>query len=165
MSDRDASLSKDTRAISTSFSVKLVVAIVVGALLMSFLFPVAIGEMAGDSERTITQDTGENVSVFQDVNANLTGTTAGTSATYELEENGTTESNTISVGSETTYTSLPDGDVTVNVSEANAGNATATFSWDTTRGWGSGASSLWVVIPIMIVLAGALYLIGVARSV
>ena len=65
------------------------------------------------------------------------------------------------VGDSETVT-VDDTEVTISPSEATASSATTTYEYPTTYGWGSGASSLWGIIPVLIVLGGLLMLVKLA---
>ena len=140
--------------------VKLVVAVFVAGLMGAFLLPVALGAVADDPTEQFNQTTGETVDLNPGLNSTLDSTTAGTSATYTVNYEGTTTSTTVNVGSNTTAT--VDGvDVTIAVSSAQSGYAVADYTYPKTAGWGS-AGSLWGILPVILVLAIFLFMVGLA---
>lgn len=143
-------------------AVGLVVTLLVASLMGAVLFPVAINAMSGAEEATATQDVGETVELQPGLNATVTGVTDGTSATYTIEAGGdSVTGETVNVGENATVT--VDGvDVTISPSEATTTNATTTYEYPGTYGWGSGASSLWAILPVLIVLGLFLYIVGIA---
>lgn len=142
-------------------AVKIVVALVVLALLASFLVPIAVNEMAGQEEATYTQATGETVELQPGLNATVTSVSDGSNASYEITAGNDTATTTVNVGANDTVT--VDGvDVTISPEEATTTNATTTYEYSGTYGWGGGASALWAIIPVMIVLAVFLYVVAVA---
>jgi len=140
----------------------LVVALAVMGIMAAFLLPVAIGAISGPEELTATQAVDETVNLNPKLNATVTNVTDGTSATYNVTYDGTTVSGTtVNVGSESTVT--VDGvDVTINTTAATSTNATTTYTYPTTAGWGNGAGALWGIIPVVMVLAAFLFFTYVA---
>lgn len=140
---------------------KLVIVIFVAALMAAFLLPIAIGAIAGPDELTTTQGTGtaNTTQLGAGLNATVTGVTSGTSATYEIQaENGATATTTVNVGANDTVT-VDGADVTISPSSVTSTEATTTYQYPTTYGWGSGAGALWGIIPVMMVLAVFLYFV------
>lgn len=133
-------------------AVNLVVVLLVVGLLTAFLAPVAIGQMSNPEEATYTQAVDETVELQPGLNATVTGVTDGTSATYNITAGGESATTTVNVGANDTVT-VDGASVTISPSQATATNATTTYSYPTSYGWGGGASALWNIIPVMIVLA------------
>jgi len=153
---------KDNRGSTTADNaVKLVVGIALLGILAAFLLPVAVNAINGDTTTTIQQDTGTTVDVNGELNTTLDSVTAGTSATYTLESDGQSITNTVNVGSNTTY-SFNRGDVVVTVTESNSGNATAEYEYAKDYAYSNGASALWGLLGLMLVLGVFLYVIGMA---
>lgn len=143
-------------------AVGLVVTLLVASLLGAVLLPTAINAMSGTEEATFTQDVDETVELQPGLNATVTGVTDGTSATYTIEAGGdTVTGETVSVGSNSTVT-VDGTDVTISPTEATTTNATTTYEYDGTYGWGSGAGSLWGILPVLLVLGLFLYVVAIA---
>jgi hypothetical protein len=144
--------------------VGVIIALVIGGILIGYLLPVGIGAVNSPTNETLTQDVGSTYGIASgQINTTVTSVTDGTDATVELEhvEDGTTESNTVNVGSTTEY-SLPGGDVNVTVSEANSGtpgNATVTYEYSE-YGWSDGAKSLYGLMPLFLVLVPLVVVVG-----
>lgn len=149
-------------------AVTLVVTLAVTALLAAFLAPVAINQLEADASDTIRQDVG----VTEEVNAELNTTldsVDGTadSATYTLQSEGQSITKTVDNGTTATY-SFENGDVNVTVNDVNTGspgNAEATYAYDKDFAYSEGASSMWGLLGLAIVLALVLYLVGKGMSV
>ena len=147
---------------NTNRAVSIVVALLVAGLLLAVLFPIAIGSMSGPDEATVTQDVGDTVVLSSpDLEATLDDTTDGTDATYTVSTDTDSATTTVNVGDSDTVT-VDDTEVTISPSEATGSSATTTYEYPTTYGWGSGASSLWTIIPVLIVLGGLLMLVKLA---
>ena len=147
--------------VNANKAVGLVVGLLIMGLMSAFLFPIVIDSMSGAEEATYNQSVGETIELQPDLEATLDASTAGTSAEYTINASGDTATATVNEGANDTVT--VDGiDVTIGVSDASSGNATATYSYPTTYGWGAGAGSLWVILPIILVLAVFLYFVGTA---
>lgn len=137
---------------------KLVVALAVAGIMLAFLMPVAIGAISGTEDTTATQAVDETVELQPGLNATVTGVTADTSATYTVEyNNDSVTGETVNEGSNSTVT-VGGEDVTIAPSDVTATNATTTYTHSRTAGWGDGAAALWVILPVILVLAGFLYL-------
>ena len=134
-------------------AVGLTVALLVAGLLVAFLFPSVIGAISGPSEATVTQDIDETVLLSSpDLEATVTETTDGTDATYTIEtDTDSVVGETVNVGESSTVT-VDGHDVTISPTEATATGATTDYEYPTTYGWGTGASSLWSILPLFIVL-------------
>lgn len=162
-------LRTDDRAASTAdMAVKLVIALAVAGVLAAVMLPVAINEIEADTETTLTQDVDTDYDVNGKLVSNVTAASSGTpdSATIELNDTRTsgTTSKTIDVGANATY-SLDGGDVVVGVENINAAtNATANYTYAKDYAYSSGASAVWGVLGLILVLAAFLYIVGVALS-
>jgi hypothetical protein len=144
-------------------AVAIVVALTVTGLLAAIMLPVALDGIEEDRSETITQDVSETVGVTTNIDSTLNSTNAGTNATYTVADGDSQETNTIAVGSEATY-NLDGGNVDVNVSEANSGNATATFTYSVEHGWSAGAQGIWGILAVIITLAVFLFVLGVSLA-
>lgn len=142
--------------------IAVVIALTVAGLLTAVLLPVALDEIETDQTDTITQDTGTTENVTAVFDTTLDSTNAGTNATYTLTDvENSSETNTIAVGSEATF-NLDSGDVTVNVTESNSGDSTATYTYAKTHGWSAGATGLWGILGLLLVLTVFLFVLGIA---
>jgi len=140
-------------------AVKIIVGVFVAGIMAAFLLPVAIGGITGPEELTATQDVGETITLQDDLNATLDGATAGGDAKYTLTTNSSSVTQNVTQGTNETVT-IDGIDVTITADTVNSGNATTTYEFPTTYGWGSGTASLWAILPVLLVLAVFLYLTG-----
>lgn len=145
-------------------AVALVIGVFLVALLAAFLMPVALDAIAGDETSTITQNVSDTDTVQPDLNVTLDSVdTSGDNATYTVNASGDTATTTVDNGTNETVT--VDGiDVTIAVTDVQTGQATADVSYPTDYGWGSGASAMWAILPVIIVLAIFLYIVGLALA-
>lgn len=147
-----------------SRAVKLVTAIFLVGILTAFLMPVAINAIAGDSSTTLTQNAGNTGEVKVGINATLDSVTADTDATYTITAGGdSATTSALTAGSNETVT-VDGAEVTVEVDSVGTDSATATFDYPTTYGWGSGATAMWVILPVILVLAVFLYIVFMATN-
>lgn len=145
------------------FAIAVVIALTVAGLLAAVILPVALDEIEEDRTDTITQDVGttENVTAVFDTTLDATDT-GGDNATYTLDDTeGSSETNTVDNGTTTTF-SLDSGDVDVTVDDVQSDSATATYTYSTTHGWSAGATGLWGILALVIVLTVFLFVLGVA---
>ncbi len=142
-------------------AVTLVVGLLVAALMSAFILPIGIEAIAGGESQTAELNTSETTELQPGLNATLDSTTENTSATYTVDANGDSATTTVSEGGEETVT-VDGADVTINVSTAGTDSATATFDSPKTYAWSGGASALWLILPVMIVLAVFLYFVSLA---
>lgn len=131
--------------------VGVVAGVLVAAVLIGALLPTAVGFVNSPEETTETVGVSNTTNVAGDLNATLTAVNDGVNATVELSEDTYTESQTIAVGENATY-SAPDGDVNVTVESASATDATLTFEYPTTYGWGAAETALFGLMPLLFVL-------------
>lgn len=154
---------------SASAAVTLVVAIMIFGVLAAVMLPVAIDQIEGNQTTTLTQDVDTTYEVNSELDSNVTSVTVGTtdSATIELNDTRTsgTTSNTIDNGTTTDY-DLEGGTVTVGVEDVDdspsPNQATANYTYSNDYAYGSGASSIWGVLGLAIVLSAFLFVVGVA---
>lgn len=143
-------------------AVKIVVALLIGGLLAAFLLPIAIDPMVGDESQTLTQDTGDTDTLQADLNVTLDSTdTTGDNATYTVSTDAASTSATVDNGTSTTVT-VDGTDVTISPEDINSGSATTQYEYPTTYGWTGGAGSMWLVLPLLLVLAIFLFFTKVA---
>ena len=142
-------------------AVGLVTTLFVAAIMGAFLFPLAIGEMSGPEEQTVTLETGETVELQPGLNLTLDSTTDATNASYTVSANNDTASTTVNVGANASVT-VDGEEVTIGVTEATISGATAEVDYPATYGWGGGARALWAIIPVILVLALFLWFVFVA---
>lgn len=162
------SLSNDERGQTdvgtlAKFAIAVVVALTVAGLLAAVMLPVALDQIEEDRTTTITQDTGttENVTAVFDATLDSTNTSADT-ATYTLDDvENSSDTNTVDNGTTTTF-SLDSGDVDVTVDNVESDSATATYTYATTHGWSTGATGLWGILALLLVLTVFLFVLGVA---
>jgi len=149
-------------------AVSLVVGLLVFALLAAMLLPVAVGAMDGTESATYTQDTAETITIAgQDLNATLDAVDTSASpstADYTITAGGDSATATgVAVGSNTTVT-VNGNDVTIAPQEVNTGNATNEYTYPTTYGWGGAAGALWLIIPVLLIIAAFLFLVKAATQ-
>lgn len=159
-------MKNDTRGMmSARRAVTLVVVLAVFGLVASIGLPVAINALEGDTQTTLNQTVGTDYDVNGELVSTVTAVdtaSAPSTATVELNDTRTsgTTSNTINVGANETY-SLNGGDVVVGVEEATANYAVANYSYATDYAYSGGASALWSILALAIMLAAFLYIIRV----
>lgn len=151
--------------VSAKQAVTLVIGLFVAMLMAAFLLPVVIGQLGGAEAATYALDVGNSTELQPDMTATLDSvdTTADT-ATYTINASGDTATTTVDNGSSATVT-VDGADVTINVTEVSTGSATAEFESPRTYGWGGGAGALWAILPLLLVLALFLYVVGMALDV
>lgn len=144
-------------------AVVLVVTLVVATIVGAVLAPVAIDSIEGDDNATLEQDTGTTYEVNGALDSTVTETTDGSSATVELNDTRTsgTTSNTVTVGSTAAY-DMQGGTVNVTVDSATGTGATVTYEHDRDYAMSGGASSLWGILGLVIVLGMFLLVLGKA---
>lgn len=168
--------SKDRGQLSPQAVVLIVVGLAVGAIVMAFILPVAIGEIEGASNTTANQTVGEDIELTGQLNSTLTGVTSGTpdTATFNVtiyDNSSTRESAIVTVDESDTSTStatLDGNDIVINATEVETGAdaySVAEYQYPRDAGWGSGASSIWGLLGLAIVLGIMIFFIGIALSV
>lgn len=131
-------------------AVMIVVTLFVAGIITAFLMPVVIGAISDDETATYNQSTSETVELNPGLNATVDSVTSGTSATYTVEYDGDSTTATVNTGSNSTVT-VGGIDVTIAPSEAGSDYAVTEYEYPTDAGWGA-AGSLWVIIPLFLVL-------------
>jgi uncharacterized protein (UPF0333 family) len=150
--------------VSTRRAVMLVVSLMIAGILGAFLLPPAIDSFEGDTTTSLNISTGSTEEVNGELEATVDSTTAGTSATITLNQtDGNSVTNTVNVGSTTTF-SMDRGDVNVTVTEATSGYAVADYEYANDFAYSDGASSLWGLMGLALVLALFLMVLGMARD-
>lgn len=143
-------------------AVTLVVGLFVAGIMAAFLLPVAIAPMTDGETATATLDTNESIELQPDLTATLDSVDdTADSATYTINASGSTSTVTVDNGTNTT-TTVDGADVTIEVTDVTSTNATAEFTSPTSYGWGSGASAMWGILPVLVVLAAFLFFVGLA---
>jgi len=145
-------------------AVGLIVALMVVGLLAAIVLPTGIDALVDDSDQQFNQTVSETVDPTSQFNMTLDSSSAGTSSTYTLATTNNSIQKTINENSNETF-SFNEGDVTVNVSDAGGSYSVATASWPSDFGWSGGASSMWAIVDVLIVLATFLFIIGLAFRV
>lgn len=149
--------------------VGVIIALVIAGVLIGYVLPIGVGSVSTTENTTINQDVGTEYSVETQLNSTVTAVTDATDATVELTDlsaGGATTSNTVSVGSTTTY-SLSGGDVNVTVNSATSGtpgNASVTYEHPNDFGWSDGSQQLFGLVPLFLVLTPFVVVIGWAMK-
>ncbi len=158
-------LSKSRGQVGTGSAIALVVTVVVAMVIASVLVPVAINEIEDNTVTQLDQDTSTTYEVSGELESTVTATTDGADATVELNDTRTagTTSKTISVGATEAY-ALEGGDVNVTVDSATASGATVTYEFAKDYSYSDGASALWGILGLTIVLGVFLYAIKLATD-
>lgn len=149
---------------SAKAAVSLVVVIFVFGIIAAFGLPIAMDQLNSDTSVTIQQDVGATEEVNAELNSTLDSVdgTADT-ATYTLNTSDQSITNTIDNGTNATY-SFDRGDVVVTVNDVNTGspgNASATYEHNRDFSYSDGASALWGVLGLAIILSAFLYVISI----
>ena len=146
--------------------VALMVALFVGVLVAAFLAPVAIDAMESDGSESFTDvSSGESVEFADGWNVtldNVDDTDNEIDVTVNNTDGGSESITGLSVGDNATV--IVDGEeITVTADSIDsASSASFTVDYPTDLTWSGGASSLWSVTVIAIVLALFLAFIGLA---
>lgn len=153
-----------------------IVGLSVAAIITAFVLPVALDNIEGPENATdINQSVGEDYELAGQLNSTLTGVTSGTpdTATYNVtiyDNTSDRESQTVTVDESDTSTStvtLDGNDVVINatdVTTADGGYSDATYQYPPDAGWSSGASSVWGVLGLALVLGVMVFVVGVAMD-
>jgi hypothetical protein len=150
--------------VNAGAAVALVIGLMIAGILGAFLLPVAIDAFEGDTSTALNISTGTTEDVNGELTATVDSTTAGTSATITLNQtDGNSVTKTVNVGSNATY-AMDRGDVDVKVTEAASGYAVADYEYANDFAYSDGASSLWGLMGLALVLALFLMVLGMARD-
>ncbi len=147
----------------------VIVGLLIIAVIAAFLIPTAVTELSGDETTTIDQDEGQTVLLKPQLNATLNDVDDGDSSINvtlaDTTTNNSVSATSIAVGANETVT-LETYDITIN-NTANVDTDTATIRYEYPRdyGWDSGASSIFGLIPLLLVLVFLLFVIGKAIDV
>lgn len=145
-------------------AVNIVVGLFVAAMMAAFLIPIAMGAMTSPDVTSIQQNTTETVNIQDDMNVTLDSVDTASSpstGTYTVQAGGDSATATVGVDENATVT-VNGADVTLSPDSVSSGSATTQVESPTTYGWGGAASSLWFILPLLIVLAVFLYIVGMA---
>lgn len=146
-------------------AVMIVVTLFVAGIITAFLMPVVIGAISDDETATYNQSAGETVELNPGLNATVDTIDTATSPatiTYTLEYDGDTTTGTAQVGSNTTL-SVSDIDVTVGPTDNTSSTVTTDYDFPTDAGWGA-AGSLWIIIPLFLVLPVFMLFVRIATK-
>lgn len=149
---------------TAGIAVGLIVGLGVLALVTAFLLPVGISEIVDDEQYTVTQDVGETANVTPNLDATLDSVNESASpanATYTLQGPDSSASHIVDNGSTQDF-ALDGGTVTVGVEDVTSSSATANYTVPKDFGWSGGASSIWFVLDIAVILAVMLLALGIA---
>lgn len=143
----------------------IVVAITVFAILASVLMPVAIGNFNDDTTTTINQTQGQTYNITADLNTTATDINqSADSVTVELQDGANSDTVTVSTTTNETAT-VGDEDINVTVVEYTGSNsAEMEYQHNNTYGWGTGAETLFDLIPLMLLIAIVLFTVGAAMA-
>lgn len=151
--------------ISNNRGMKIAMAILIGGLLLAVLLPTAIGSFYEQDSSTIMQSEGESyhfkivnstVDTVDDTNNDVDFTF------YERSGNDSTTA-TIAVGSTNTVT-FTDGSVDVTVNSINSStDANITYEASKTAGMSDMASSLFLLIPLFLILIAVMYVVDLTN--
>lgn len=144
--------------------VAVVIGVTIIAMMLAFFVPVVFDGLQEPSNSTQVQNEGETLE-FAGFNATLdtVDDTAGAESitvTVTDEETGATETNTINESENTTYV-VNGNEVTVyanNVQDATT--AEVSYEYEKTYGWHDGASSLFNIMDLIIMLVILLSVVG-----
>ena len=141
-----------------------IVALFVAGLLVAFLLPIAVGAIAGPDTATYEQEETETVTLTGDLEATLDSTDdTEETATYTVSNDEGSDTVTVDLGATETAT-IGDTEVDVTLDTVTASSATTTYEYPTTYGWGDAVTSLWVILPLIVVLVPFLYFVRIALS-
>lgn len=148
-------------------AVSLVVGLFVAAIMAAFLLPVAIGAVSGPDSTTLNQTTADSpVELKNNLTVevtNLDDATTPNEATYSVSYDGSSTTATVGEGNNQTAT-VGGIDVDIAPTTVTASYAVTDYEYPTTAGWGSGASSLWLIIPLFLVIPVFLYVTRMALN-
>jgi len=145
-----------------TLAVTIMVALAVVALIGGVLIPIGLNSINEDRTTELNQSVSDTYEIGA-FNSTVTATTSGTDATVELGYSGETISNTVNVGSTQTY-SFTDGSVDVTVVSAESSIATVNYTYSSDFGYSDGATSIWGILDLIVVLAVFMFVIGIALS-
>lgn len=149
------------------FGLSGILAIVVTVLLVAALLPAAVNSATGanfsDRQSTVTLNVGESYNL-SDTNATVMLDSANsTNATYTFVADGDSETVTVD---ENANSSVTVNSVTYNVTVTDASSSQQTATAEIAYQVNSGglAQEVWILVPLFIVLAPLLILVGFATS-
>lgn len=162
-------LKDDTRGVTADAAVTVVVALAVTGLVAGVLLPVALNELQQDQSSSFTGvNEGETVNVSTQLNATLDtvdDTNSELDITVTDRDTGSSTTFTgVAVGTNTTQT-LEGEDITVTADGiTDSTTANFTVEYPPEYGMSTGASSLWNILDLAIVLVVFLFLVGYAYT-
>jgi len=136
---------------------KVILGIVIAGLMLGYVFPVGLNAINENPTYDVTTEEGVQTQVSGPLDVNVTSSTAGSSATVELinTNTGDTESNSVNVGETVEYTQIEGGtaNVTVNSVESGTPNTIGLgIETNTGFGWSGASQSIFSVIGIFLVI-------------
>lgn len=153
-------------------AVAIVMTLAVVGLLAAFLAPVAINELEANETTTLDQDSNQTYDVNAKLTSNVTDYETGTTdnATVVLNDTRTTSTTTKTIDNGTTADfSLDGGTVTVGVEQVDdtvtPETGTLNYTYAKDYAYSDGASSVWGLLGLAIVLALVVYLVGLGTNV
>jgi len=136
-----------------NFDVKHVIGLVIVFALLAYVGMPASGAILNDDERTLNQSVNEDYPVVGEVTSNVTDTT-GSSATYRLSDQNTTQTKTITEGNTQTF-QMSNGDIDVTLNDARSNSADTTYTYDSMYTWDGGPKGLAGALVVFFFLAVA----------
>lgn len=147
-------------------SITFVVGIAVVVLLIAFLLPSAMGAFYDGSERTYNQSVGETVTLTGNLNATLDSVDDVAGEINVTVADGTESQSLTNIAEGANATATINGDdiVVTNENVTSASSAEVNYAYPSTYGWGDGPTSLFNILPLLILLAAFLFIVGIAIS-
>jgi len=144
---------------------KIVVGLMVFALVLAVLGPMAINAYHTPSSSTYNQTENNQVQVVSGLNSNVSSVSDSGTKTVSLTLNETATGNTKTVsslaeGNNTTVTFSRGGDVTVSfLNKTSNTSAKIQYEYPDDFGWSSGSQALYGLVPLFIILGGVLWVV------
>jgi hypothetical protein len=148
--------------------IAVIIGLIIVAIVGAFVFPTGLTELSADEVTTVDQDESETVLLKPQLNATVDSVNGDDSVNVTLADtttNNSVSTTNLAVGSNTSVT-LETYDIVIN-NTANVDSDTATVRYEYPRdyGWGSGSSSMFGLLPLLMALAFLLLVIGYALDV
>ena len=142
-------------------AVTVITVLTVAAIVTAFLLPIGVGALTSDQEVTQTTAELETESVTALLEVTVDSVTENTEATITLSSDTDSDQQTVAESATETFT-VDGNSIDVTLDDAGDGEITATYEIPRGFGWSAGASALWFILDVIIVLAAFLFFIGVA---
>ncbi len=156
--------------VNTEKMVTAVVVLGIAAIVIGTLLPIATGALADDQVTTLTQDNQTTTEVKPGLDSTVDDVNTSASpnqSTITLDLDGTTEQNTVDEGSVVTYT-IDGYDIDVGLESADTSTSpdqiTSNYTYDQAVGYSGGASSLWNILDLAVILGAFLFIVGLAMA-